>query len=50
MQGARDRRRRERQDIHLGTQLLEAFLVTHPEPLLFVDHDQAEVAESQVWL
>src|SRR3989441_170481 len=50
LQRARDRRRRERQDVHLGAQLLEAFLVTHPEPLLLVDHDQAEVAEQHVAL
>ena len=45
---ARDGRGRERQDVHLGLELLEALLVRHAEALLLVDDDQPEVAEADV--
>ena len=45
LQGARDRRRRQRQHVHLGAQLLQALLVADAEMLLLVDHDEAEVLE-----
>ena len=44
----RDRRRRERQDVDLAAQLLEPLLGGHPEALLLVDDDQAQVAEPDV--
>ena len=50
LQRARDRRRRERQDVDGGLELLEALLVHHAEALLLVDDDQAEVAEDDVLL
>ena len=37
----RDRRRRQRQDVHLAAELLEPLLGRDPEPLLLVDDDQA---------
>ena len=45
LQGARDRRRRQRQHMHLGAQLLQALLVLDAEMLLLVDDDEAEVLE-----
>ena len=45
LQGARDRRRGERQHMHFGAQLLELFLVRDAEMLLLVDHDQAKILE-----
>ena len=45
MQGARDRRRGQRQHMHLGAQLLELLLVGDAEMLLLVDDDEAEVLE-----
>ena len=44
----RDRRRRERQDVDLGAELLEALLGGDAEALLLVDDEQAEVAEADV--
>ena len=48
VQRARDRRRRERQDIDLGAQLLQRLLVLDAEPLLLVDDHQAEILEGHV--
>ena len=48
LQGARDRRRGHRQHVHLGAQLLQLLLVHHAEVLLLVDHDEAEIAESDL--
>ena len=45
LQGARDRRRGQRQHVHLGAQLLELLLVGDAEVLLLVDDHQAEVLE-----
>ena len=45
LQRARDRRRGERQHMHLGAQLLEPLLVRDAEMLLLVDDQQAEVLE-----
>ena len=41
LQGARDRRRRQRQHVHLGPQLLQPLLVGDAEMLLLVDDDEA---------
>ena len=45
LQGARDRRRGQRQHVDLGAQLLELLLVRDAEMLLLVDDDQAEILE-----
>ena len=45
LQRARDRRRGQRQHVHLGAQLLELLLVGDAEMLLLVDDDEAEVLE-----
>ena len=45
LQGARDRRRRQGQHVHLGAQLLQALLVADAEMLLLVDDDEAEILE-----
>ena len=45
LQGARDRRRGEREHMHLGAQLLELLLVRDAEMLLLVDDDEAEILE-----
>ena len=45
LQGARDRRRGQRQHMHFGAQLLELLLMRDAEMLLLVDDDQAEVLE-----
>ena len=45
LQRARDRRRGEREHVHLGAQLLELLLVRDAEMLLLVDDDEAEIPE-----
>ena len=50
MQGSRNRRRRERQDVDAGPVLLEPFFVHDAEALLFVDDDEPEVGEGDVLL
>ena len=45
LQGARDRRRGEREDMHVLLELLQALLVTDAEMLLFVDDKEAETRE-----
>ena len=45
LQRARDRRRGQRQHMHLGAQRLQPLLVRDAEMLLLVDDDQAEVLE-----
>ena len=45
LQRARDRRRRERQHVDLGAQLLQPLLVVDAEMLLLVDDEQAEILE-----
>ncbi len=45
LQGARDRRRGERQHMDLGAQLLELLLVADAKVLLLVDDDEAEILE-----
>ncbi len=46
---ARNRRRGERQHVHLLAHLLDAFLVRHAEALLLVHDEQSEVAEDHVF-
>lgn len=48
MQRPRDGCRRQRQDVRLETELLEPLLVPHTEAMLFVDHDQPQLAELDV--
>src|SRR3954464_1435007 len=49
MQGSRDRSRGQRQDVGLQFELFEPFLVFDTEPVLFVNDDQSEVLELDVW-
>ena len=49
LQRARDGRGREGEHVDVGLELLDAFLVTHTEPLLLVDDEQAEVLEADVF-
>ena len=44
LQRARDRRRGQRQHMHLGAELLQPLLVADAEMLLLVDDQQAEIA------
>ncbi len=44
LERARDRRRRERQHMDLGAELLQPLLVVDAEMLLLVDDDEAEIA------
>ena len=48
VQRARDRRGRERQDVDLRAELLEALLVGHAEALLLVHDEEPQVAEADV--
>ena len=50
VQRARDRRRRQRQDVDRDTQLLEPLLLQHAETLLLVDDDEPEILELDVLL
>ena len=45
LQGARDRRRGERQHMHIGAQFLQSLLVLDAEMLLFIDDQKAQIAE-----
>jgi len=45
LQGARDRRGRQGQHMHIGFQVLQPFLVHDAEMLLLVDDDQAQALE-----
>ena len=45
---ARNRRRRQREDIDQFEQLLEFFLMQNTEALLFVDDNQAEIFENDI--
>ena len=45
---ARDRGGRQRQHMHLGAHRLEALLVAHPEAVLLIHDDQAEVLKAHV--
>ena len=47
LQRAGDGRGREGQHVDVGAQLLDRLLVGHPEALLLVDHEQAEVLEAR---
>ena len=49
VQRARDRRRAHGEHVHVVLELLEALLVAHAEALLFVHHQQAEIAELDVF-
>ena len=44
LQGARDRRRGQRQHMDIGLELLQPLLLRHAEMLLLVDDEQAEMA------
>ncbi len=48
MEGARDRRGREGQDVDLAPHRLDALLVRHAEALLLVDHEEPEIRECDV--
>ena len=48
VQGTRDGRGRHGQDVDFFAQLLQPFFVAHAEALLFVDDDQAQIAELHV--
>jgi hypothetical protein len=48
VQGPRDRGRGQGQHVDFAAKLLEPLLRGHPEALLLVDHDEAEVTESDV--
>ena len=48
VQRPRNRRRAHRQHVHFLPELLDPFLVSHAEPLLFVDDEQSEIAELHV--
>ena len=50
MEGSRNRRGGQRQDIHVAAEVLQSFLLLHPEALLFVYNDQAKVGEFHVLL
>ncbi len=45
LQSPRDRRRGQRQNMHIGSQLLQPFLLRHAEMLLLVDDQQAQLPE-----
>src|SRR5690606_16648244 len=45
VQGSRNRRGRQRQDVYFGTQRLDGFLVAHAETMLFVNDDEADVTK-----
>ena len=48
LQGARDRRRGQRQHMHIGLQLLQPLLLRDAEMLLLVDDDEAEMGEMHI--
>ncbi len=50
VQGARNRRCRERKDVDAGAQLLEPLFVHDAEALLLVDDDEAQIRERDVFL
>ena len=50
LQRARDGGGRQGQHIDLGTELLEPLLVLHAKPLFFIDDDEAEIRERDVFL
>ncbi|MCW0462066.1 hypothetical protein NB717_003134 [Xanthomonas sacchari] len=50
VQGTRDRRGGQGQQVHVGAQRLQRFLLAHAEALLLVDDDHAQVLELHVRL
>ena len=50
MQGARDGRGGHGEDVDVGAHLFEALFVADAEALLFVDDEEAEVLEFEVFL
>ncbi len=50
VQRARNRRRREREHVDAGAQLFEPLFVHDAEALFFIDHEQAEIFEDDVFL
>jgi hypothetical protein len=45
VEGSGDRRRRHRDDVDFGAQLLEALLLGYAEALFLIEHDQPEIAK-----
>ena len=43
IQGAGDGSRRQREDVHLGAQLLEMLLMLHAKSLFLVDNHQTQI-------
>ena len=50
LQRARNRSGGQGEDVQLCPQLLEAFLVLHPEPLFLINHEEAQIAKLYVLL
>jgi len=48
VEGPRNRRGGQSQDVHVRTQGLQSLLVPHPEPVLFINNDQPEILEARV--
>ena len=48
VEGSRDRRRRQREDVDLEAQLAKELLLRHPEPLLLVDDDEPQILRDDV--
>ncbi len=48
LEGARDRRRRHREDVDAQLELAQELLLLHAEPLLLVDDEEAEVLGADV--
>ena len=48
LQGARDRRRGQRQHVHVGLQLLQPLLLRDPEMLLLVDDDEPQMGKTHI--
>ena len=50
MKGSWNRRSGKRQNIDHAAELFNSFLMPHPEPLLFIDDEQAEILECHILL
>ena len=48
VQGARDRRGRHRENVHLFAHLLQPFLMADAKALFFIHHQQSEICELHV--
>ncbi len=49
LQGARDRRRRQGQQVHIGPKRFQLLLVLDPEVLLFINDDKAQILEPDLF-